>query len=236
VLWRAVQYCVVPVTAVFELPREIPHAEASILGCALFTAYGALRHAAALRPGESVAVIGAGGVGSNALQIATRVMGAGPVIAVDISDDKLRAVQRMGFASHTVNSRTENVADRIRAITNGRGVDVAIEALGHPETFRQTTDCVVDGGRAVMVGLGVAGQTGQIDINRLVRYRSPTLCPSCAALPDADHGCPRAVCCVLRCAVLSVCWCAVVPFVCWARSVQRRAPTCRQSSIWSLAK
>ncbi len=163
------EYSVVPANGVFELPDTVPYAESAILGCAVFTAYGAVKHAADVRPGESVAVIGTGGVGANCLQI-SRAFGASHVIAIDINDDKLKAMRKLG-ATHTINSKTTpNLADAIKSITGGKGVDVAIEALGNPITFKQTTETVVDGGRCVMVGIAVAGQLGSVEINRLVRY------------------------------------------------------------------
>ncbi len=163
------EYAVVPATDVFHLPPEIPMAEAAILGCAIFTAYGALRNGAGLVGGESVAVVATGGVGSNIIQIA-RAFGALPIIAVDVTDEKLEAARRLG-ATHTVNSRQESAVERIREITGGRGVDVAFEALGRPETFATALDSVRDGGRAVMVGIAPAGVTAPIEITRLVRRK-----------------------------------------------------------------
>lgn len=145
------QYCVVPSTAVFQLPQSINFSDASIIGCAIFTAYGAVRHGADLRSGETIAVIGAGGVGGNVLQFA-RAFGASRIIAIDVSDDKLSAMSALG-ATHTINGLKENVADKIKEYTNGRGVDVCVEALGRRDTFIQAVGSVADGGRAVMVGI-----------------------------------------------------------------------------------
>jgi succinate semialdehyde reductase (NADPH) len=161
------EFAVVPATDVFSLPEELPIEEASVLGCAMFTAYGAIRNGADLRGGESVAVVATGGVGSNVIQIA-RAFGAAPIIAIDIRDDKLAAARELG-ATHTINGRTEEVVDRVRAITGGRGVDVAFEVLGRPETFVQALGVVRDGGRAVMVGIAPAGVTAPVEITRLVR-------------------------------------------------------------------
>lgn len=163
------EYAVVPASDVFPLPDEIPFEEAAILGCAVFTAYGAVRNGADLRAGESVAVVATGGVGSNILQIA-RAFGADPIIAVDVGTDKLEAGRQLG-ATHTVNAAQENVPERIREITDGRGVDVAFEALGRPETFLNAVESVRDGGRAVMVGIAPAGITAPVEITRLVRRR-----------------------------------------------------------------
>ena len=82
------EYAVVPATDVFPLPDGLPLAESSVLGCAVFTAYGAVRHGADLRGGERVAVVAAGGVGLNIIQIA-HAFGASQIIAIDVSDDKL---------------------------------------------------------------------------------------------------------------------------------------------------
>jgi len=134
-----------------------------------FTAYGAMAHAAEVRPGDSVAVIGTGGVGSSCLQIA-RAFGASDIIAVDVQDNKLEKAKTLG-ATHTINSAKEDPIEKILEITGGKGVDVAVEALGLPQTFAQCTQSVKDGGKAVMIGLAKAGSLGEVDINRLVRRK-----------------------------------------------------------------
>ncbi|KAF7840186.1 Alcohol dehydrogenase 1B [Senna tora] len=163
------EYCVVPANALSVLPDSLPYTESAILGCAVFTAYGAMAHAAEVRPGDSVAVIGTGGVGSSCLQIA-RAFGASDIIAVDIQDEKLQKAKTFG-ATHTVNASREDPIEKIIEITGGKGVDVAVEALGRPQTFSQCTQSVKDGGKAVMIGLAQAGAVGQMDINRLVRRK-----------------------------------------------------------------
>src|SRR5919198_4252073 len=80
------EYAVVPATDVFPAPANVPLPDACILGCAMMTAYGALKNQARLQPNESVAVVGTGGVGSNAIQLA-RGFGAGEIIAGGIRDD-----------------------------------------------------------------------------------------------------------------------------------------------------
>lgn len=161
------EYCVVPVHALSILPESLPYTESAILGCAVFTAYGAMAHAAEVRPGDSIAVIGIGGVGSSCLQLA-RAFGASDIIAVDVQDDKLQKAKIFG-ATHTINALQEDAVEKIREITGGRGVDVAVEALGKPKTFLQCTQSVRDGGKAVMIGLTTSGAIGEVDINRLVR-------------------------------------------------------------------
>uniref|UniRef100_A0A7N0ZV50 Alcohol dehydrogenase-like C-terminal domain-containing protein n=1 Tax=Kalanchoe fedtschenkoi TaxID=63787 RepID=A0A7N0ZV50_KALFE len=101
------------------------------------------------------------------LQLA-RAFGASDIIAVDIQDDKLEKAKIFG-ATHTVNSAKEDAVEKIREITGGLGVDIAVEALGRPQTFQQCSLSVRDGGKAVMIGLAKAGSIGEVDINRLVR-------------------------------------------------------------------
>ncbi|ESR39670.1 PKS ER domain-containing protein [Citrus sinensis] len=163
------EYCVVPANALSVLPDSLPYKESAILGCAVFTAYGAMAHAAEVRAGDSVAVIGVGGVGSSCLQIA-RAFGASDIIAVDVHDEKLQKAKTFG-ATHTVNAIQEDAIEKIREITGGMGVDIAVEALGKPQTFLQCVQSVKDGGKAVMIGLAQSGAVGEVDINRLVRRK-----------------------------------------------------------------
>jgi S-(hydroxymethyl)glutathione dehydrogenase/alcohol dehydrogenase len=161
------EYSVVPVTALTALTDGVPEVPAAILGCAAFTAYGAVHHAAALQPGESVAVVAIGGVGSSILQMA-RAAGAGTIIAVDVSDEKLAAAKELG-ADHTVNSRSIDAAVAVRELTGGAGVDVAFEALGFPQTFEQAVRMLTDGGRMVAVGIAAGASTANVEITPLVR-------------------------------------------------------------------
>ncbi len=155
-------YVVVPTTDVFPLPDPLPLEESCILGCAVMTAYGAIKHQAELRPGETVAVVGAGGVGTNLVAMA-RLFGAREVIAVDVREAALEAARAAG-ATRTVDASKE---DPVRAA--GAGVDVAIEAIGRPETVAQAFAMTREGGRTVVVGVGPAKAAAPIEITRLVR-------------------------------------------------------------------
>ena len=161
------EYAVVPATDVFPLPAALPLPESSVLGCAVFTAYGAVRHSADLRGGERVAVVAAGGVGMNIIQIA-RAFGASQVIAIDVRDDKLESARRHG-ATDIVNASTSDVTNQVKALTDGQGVDVAFEVLGRPETFVQAFETLRDGGRMVAVGIAAGRTTAAVEITRLVR-------------------------------------------------------------------
>jgi len=161
------EYAVVPANNVFRLPDGLPLVDSSILGCAVFTAYGAVRNAADLQYGQTVAVYATGGVGSNVIQVA-RALGAAQIIAVDVRDEQLRAAQQLG-ATDTVNAATEDVTARVLELTDGRGVDIAFEARGLPETFVRASEAVADGGRLVAVGIAEWRATAPIEITRLVR-------------------------------------------------------------------
>jgi len=161
------QYAVVPITDVFALPEALPLEESCILGCAIMTAFGAVKNAALVRKGQTVAVVGAGGVGSNVIAMA-RLFGAATVIAVDVREDKLAAARALG-ATETVDSTKGDPVARVMALTGGRGVDVALEVLGRPETVGQAFQMVADGGRVVVLGLAKPDETAPIGITRLVR-------------------------------------------------------------------
>jgi S-(hydroxymethyl)glutathione dehydrogenase/alcohol dehydrogenase len=161
------EYAVVPATDVFPLSPALPLHESSVLGCAIFTAYGAVRHGAELRGGERIAVVATGGVGINVIQIA-RAFGASQIIAVDVRDDKLEAARRLG-ATDVINAATTDATARVRELTDGRGVDVAFEALGLPQTFTQAFEMIRDGGRMVAVGIAPGKTTTPVEITRLVR-------------------------------------------------------------------
>jgi S-(hydroxymethyl)glutathione dehydrogenase/alcohol dehydrogenase len=176
-------YAVVPATDVFPLPDAVQPHEAAILGCAVFTAYGAVRHSADLRTGETVAVVAVGGVGMNLVQVA-RAFGASQIIAVDIVDEKLDMARRLG-ATHTVNGSRDNVVATVRELTGGAGVDVAFEALGRAETFVQASEVLRDGGRMVAIGIAPGTTTAPLEITRLVR-RSQRVIGSYGARTRSD--------------------------------------------------
>jgi S-(hydroxymethyl)glutathione dehydrogenase/alcohol dehydrogenase len=177
------EYSVVPLSALVTLPDGLEPTSAAILGCAAFTAYGAVHRAGDVRPGQSVAVVAVGGVGSGVVQVA-RAAGADTVIAVDVAPEKLESAKRLG-ATHLVNSREVDAVAAVREITGGRGVDVAFEALGHPATFRQAVGMLADGGRMVAIGIAAGAAAAEVDITPLVR-RGYTITGSFGARTRAD--------------------------------------------------
>ena len=177
------EFAVVTATDVFPLPPGLPLADAAILGCAVMTAYGAVKHQAEVRPGDTVAVVGTGGVGSNVVQIA-RLFGAARIIAVDVRDDKLEEVKKLG-ATDVVNASKADAVRQVLELTGGRGVDVAIEALGRPETVSGAFLMTRDGGRTIVIGLASGQAAASIEVTRLVR-RSIRLAGSYGARVRTD--------------------------------------------------
>ncbi len=175
--------CVVPATDVFAVPDSLKLRDVATLGCSALTAYGAIRNVADVRPGDTVAVVGVGGVGSALVQLAA-VFGAARIVAIDVADDKLAAAVRLG-ATDVVNVRKEDVAGAVASITGGRGVDAAFEALGSSATFEAATDIVGDGGAVVVIGIAAAGVKGSVDLSRLPR-RKLRILGSYGARPRTD--------------------------------------------------
>ncbi len=131
-------------------PAAKPEA-AGLLGCGVMAGLGAAMNTGEVGRGDSVAVFGCGGVGNAALEGA-RLAGASTIIAVDIDDQKLEWAKEFG-ATHTVNSANEDPVEAIRALTDGNGVDVAIEAIGLPQTYEQAFYARDLAGTVVLVGV-----------------------------------------------------------------------------------
>ncbi|NEA53211.1 S-(hydroxymethyl)mycothiol dehydrogenase [Streptomyces sp. SID13666] len=134
-----------------KVDPAVSPAVAGLLGCGVMAGIGAAINTGNVGRGDSVAVIGCGGVG-NAAIVGARLAGAATIIAVDIDDRKLETAQRMG-ATHTVNSQATDPVEAIRGLTGGHGADVVIEAVGRPETYRQAFYARDLAGTVVLVGV-----------------------------------------------------------------------------------
>lgn len=127
---------------------------AALVGCAVATGVGAAMYSAGISAGESVAVFGAGGIGLNIIQGA-QLCGAHPIIAIDASESKLALAKQFG-ATHARRS-DETTVDQIRALTGGRGVDRAFEAVGIPELQERAFAATRPGGTLTLVGTAPDG-------------------------------------------------------------------------------
>ncbi|WP_329054442.1 Zn-dependent alcohol dehydrogenase [Streptomyces violaceus] len=153
---------VVSAACVLPVPQGVPLTDAALLGCAVLTGYGAVHHSAQVRPGETVAVLGAGGVGLAALQ-AARIAGASKIVAVDVSAEKEELARAAGATDYVIAS--ENTAREIRALTGKQGVDVAVECAGRAVSIRAAWDSTRRGGRTTVVGIG--GKDQRVTFNAL---------------------------------------------------------------------
>ena len=153
---------VVAASCVLPLPEGVPLTDAALLGCAVLTGYGAVHHSARVRPGETVAVFGVGGVGLATLQ-AARIAGASKIVAVDVSPEKEELARRAGATDYVV--ATDNTPREIRALTAKQGVDVAVECVGRAVTIRAAWESTRRGGRTTVVGIG--GKDQQVTFNAL---------------------------------------------------------------------
>jgi S-(hydroxymethyl)glutathione dehydrogenase / alcohol dehydrogenase len=142
--------CVVPAASAVPVPPELPLWQASLLGCSVLTGVGAVRNTARVALGQSVCVIGCGGVGLQVIA-AARLAGAGPIVAVDREPAKLELAQARG-ATHAVDAAHEDAVAAVGRIVPG-GVDHAFEAVGRPDTIRQGWDVLRPGATLVVVGV-----------------------------------------------------------------------------------
>jgi Zn-dependent alcohol dehydrogenase len=174
---------------VVKIPDDSPKDVSSIVGCAVLTGAGAVLHTAKVRPQDSVAVYGVGGVGMSAL-IMAKVLEAYPIIAVDIDDSKLEFARKFG-ASHVVNSKKQDPIEAIHEIT-GKGADFAFDAIGLRITNEQILPSVRGGGpgaeniggMAVMIGM--PGKEMTVDPGHFMFHQRQYRGSLGATYPDRD--------------------------------------------------
>jgi S-(hydroxymethyl)glutathione dehydrogenase/alcohol dehydrogenase len=143
------------------MPKDVSFSVASLLGCGVITGVGAAINTTTIKPGESVVVIGTGGVGLNCIQGAA-LSGANPLIAVDVNDLKLEASKEFG-ATHGINSKTQDVAAEVKALTNGRMADHVLVSVGVGPAIEQGIGLMGKGAETVIVGMPPSGVTTTFD-------------------------------------------------------------------------
>lgn len=144
---------------------EDQYAAVGLLGCGVTAGLGAVLNTGAVARGESVAVIGCGGVGTAAVAGA-KLGGATTIIAVDIDEEKLARAREHG-ATHTVNSKQKDAVEAIRELTGGFGADLVIDAVGVQATFEQAFYARDLAGRVVLVGVPAPGTTWNIPLDEV---------------------------------------------------------------------
>lgn len=154
------EQCLVHENQLAVVDPVVPFAQACLIGCAVVTGAGAVINTAGLRVGETVAIIGVGGAGLNAVSGA-RLAGASKIIAIDIDETKLALAQRFG-ATDVLNSRSVDAVAEVKALTRG-GVDYSFEVTGLKVAQEQAVQMLRAGGEACFVGLSAPGSTLTLD-------------------------------------------------------------------------
>lgn len=142
-------YVVVPEGGAVRVRKDMPLNKAAMLGCAVATGVGAALYTARVAYGESVVVIGAGGVGLSVVQ-GGRIAKARQIIAIDLDDERLQVAQKYG-ATHTLNG-AEDIVSRVKQITEGRGVEHVFEVVGLPDLMLKGIEMLARGGVLTLVG------------------------------------------------------------------------------------
>lgn len=171
------EYIRVPARDVQHLPKEIPLQEGCIISDTISTPYHAVKNRGEVKPGDTIAVFGCGGVGLNIVQVGAAT--GATAIAVDLNDEKLRLARELG-AMETINVEKEDPVKRIRDITQGGMVDVAFEAIGNPKVIEQAFRSVRRGGKVVVVGY--SAENWSLSVSR-VMFRELTILGSLGCRP-----------------------------------------------------
>ena len=184
------EYALASERVVVPLPREIPTDVTAIIGCAVMTGAGAIINTLQVRPGESVAVFGAGGIGLCAIAAAA-IVDAHPIVVADVSAEKLAFARRFG-ATHAVDARSVDAIKAIQDLSGG-GVDYAVDAVGLPQTQEQILRAVRmgyaglnRGGTALLIGITPPGAKAILDTSLFIGNRSFTRTSGGDCRPDRD--------------------------------------------------
>jgi Zn-dependent alcohol dehydrogenase len=142
---------IVPAISTVKIPDDVPLRSAALIGCGVLTGVGAALNTADIREGDSVVVVGCGGVGLNVIQGA-RIAGATTIIGVDMFDSKLEMAKEFG-ATDVVNAGEGDPIAAVHGLTGGRGADVSFEVIGLGPTIDQAINMARSGGQVVLVGV-----------------------------------------------------------------------------------
>jgi len=154
------EYAIISENRLTAIPEEFDLELAALMGCAVTTGLGVVHNDAKVKPGESLVVLGSGGVGLSVLQGA-KMVSAYPIIAVDRYDDKLELSKRMG-ATHTINADKEDVRESILRIVGRQGPDVIVDNTGNTSMIALAYETTHSQGRVILVGVPKAGDKTEL--------------------------------------------------------------------------
>jgi len=155
---------------VVPISREIPFDVACLLGCGVSTGLGAVLNTARVQHGDTVLVVGCGGVGLNVVQGA-RLAGARRIIALDRNEEALELALTFG-ATHVIHADEENPVGQVKTLTGGQGVTHAFEVIGLPQTLELSLAALRNGGSAYLVGFYEPGTNLSIPVKHFVDRKS----------------------------------------------------------------
>ena len=160
---------VVDQTQLIQLPDGMPLEGAALLGCGVIAGLGAVVNTAQVKAGHSVAVIGIGGVGLNSVQGAALV-GANPIIAVDVVESKLEVARRFG-ATHAVNGKSGDPVAAVKELTRGQGVDYSFVTVGNTRAVEQGFEMLASRGSEIILGIPEGGAKAQLSVGNFIAER-----------------------------------------------------------------
>lgn len=152
------QYAVTSPASLIKVDPTIPLEVAAMFGCAVVTGAGSVFNSAKVRPGQSVAIFGLGGVGLNSV-MAAKISGASQIIGIDINDSKFELAKELG-CTHTLSALDPKLVETVKDLTHG-GVDFAFEISGSKPAMASANAITRKGGEIVCVGLGASGELFQ---------------------------------------------------------------------------
>jgi S-(hydroxymethyl)glutathione dehydrogenase/alcohol dehydrogenase len=161
-------YTVVNESQLVKIPADISMENACLLACGVITGYGAVVNRAKVGPNDNCVIVGVGGVGLNSVQGAA-ISGAYPIIAVDVSDEKLKAAKDFG-ATHTINSSKVDAIKEVQKLTGGEGADFVFVTVGSTKAFEQGFEMSAPCGMTVLVGLAKFDAMAQYSPFMVTRY------------------------------------------------------------------
>jgi Zn-dependent alcohol dehydrogenase len=159
---------VVPRQSCVKVRKDVPFEVAALVGCAVATGVGAAMFTAGIRPGESAAVIGCGGVGLSCIQGAA-LCGAWPIIAIDLKPGRLAIARQLGATHALVSGAPGELIAQVRAMTGSRGADHVFEAVGVPALQELALELARPGGTVTLAGLSPMGSATNLPGARIVR-------------------------------------------------------------------
>ncbi len=165
------EYSVVSENRLTVIPKDFDLKTAALFGCAVTTGLGVINNKAQLQIGQSILILGAGGVGLNIIQGAAMVS-AHPIIAVDLYDAKLNMAKRLG-ATHVINTKMQDLTDAVHKIVGDNGVDVVVDNTGNPQVIEEGYRLTSSKGRMILVG--VLPKDKKVSLNTLALHFGKTL-------------------------------------------------------------